>query len=201
MASGGSPMPAPSTFSRRWATDDVPGMRSVVGERCRSQASAICNGVASSREATRIERVGLHGLEAAEREEGRVGDALAGASVDQLVVGAVGQVVEVLYADDRCDRLRFGELLRRHATDAGGPDEALLPEAPRGRRTVRRSNREIGLKTPPTRRLTISSASSPRCSRFSWTAVISSWRERAGSQDLSASRRAPTFVAMCMPAG
>ena len=46
--------------------------------------------------------------------------------VDQLVVGAVGQVVEVLYADDRCDRLRFGELLRRHATHAKVSDEALL---------------------------------------------------------------------------
>src|SRR5262249_16937193 len=43
-----------------------------------------------------IEHVGLHGLEATEREEGRVRDPLARTSVDQRVVGPVGQVVEVL---------------------------------------------------------------------------------------------------------
>src|SRR4051795_10580094 len=48
-ASGGSARPAPATFSRRWSTDDVPGISRMFGERCRSHASATDIGVAPSR--------------------------------------------------------------------------------------------------------------------------------------------------------
>src|SRR5215211_4528129 len=44
------------------------------------------------------------------------------------------------------------------------------------------------------RRLTTSSASSPRLRRLSCTASISPWRETSGFHDVSAPRRAPTFV-------
>src|SRR5262249_28247341 len=47
--------------------------------------------------------------------------------IDQLVVGAIGEVVEVLDADDGCDRLRFRELLRRDDAHAEVPDETQLP--------------------------------------------------------------------------
>ena len=52
VASGGGSSAAPATFSCRCATDAVPGMSSMFGERCNSQASATAIGVASSRSAT-----------------------------------------------------------------------------------------------------------------------------------------------------
>ena len=41
--------PAPAMFSRRCATEEVPGISRMFGERCSSQASATCIGVAPSR--------------------------------------------------------------------------------------------------------------------------------------------------------
>ena len=43
-------------FSSKWAIDDVPGIGSITGERCSSQASAIWDGVASWAAATRSSR-------------------------------------------------------------------------------------------------------------------------------------------------
>jgi protease I len=43
-----SPTSAASTFSSRWATLAVPGIGSITGERCSSQASASCEGVTPS---------------------------------------------------------------------------------------------------------------------------------------------------------
>jgi hypothetical protein len=51
-APSGSSSPAPATFSRRCATDDVPGISSMFGDRRSSQASATDIGVAPSRVAT-----------------------------------------------------------------------------------------------------------------------------------------------------
>lgn len=51
-ASSGSSSPAPATFSRRCATDEVPGINSMFGERRSSQASATDIDVAPSRVAT-----------------------------------------------------------------------------------------------------------------------------------------------------
>ena len=42
------PISAASTFSSRWATLEVPGIGSITGERCSSQARASCAGVAPS---------------------------------------------------------------------------------------------------------------------------------------------------------
>jgi hypothetical protein len=43
---------AAAMFSRRWASDDVPGMGRIFGACCSSQASATCMRVAPSRCAT-----------------------------------------------------------------------------------------------------------------------------------------------------
>jgi hypothetical protein len=48
--------------------------------------------------------------------------------VDQLVVLAVGEVVHVLHAHDRRDRLCLGDLFRRRVADSEVPDQALLLE-------------------------------------------------------------------------
>src|SRR5499427_8070184 len=45
---------AAATFSSRCATDDVPGMGTMTGERASSQAIATCTGVAPRRRATRL---------------------------------------------------------------------------------------------------------------------------------------------------
>ena len=54
--------------------------------------------------------------------------AVLGELVDQLVVVAVGEIVQVLHAHDRGDRPRLGDLLRRRVADSQVPDQALLPE-------------------------------------------------------------------------
>src|SRR4029077_11615486 len=54
---GGSVNRPAARFSRRWATDDVPGINRMLGERCSSHASATCLGVDPSRAAT-SDRVG-----------------------------------------------------------------------------------------------------------------------------------------------
>jgi len=51
-SSSGSANAAAATFSRRCATDEVPGIRRMLSERCSSQASATASGVASRRAAT-----------------------------------------------------------------------------------------------------------------------------------------------------
>jgi hypothetical protein len=47
-ASFGNSRFAAARFSRRCFVDDVPGMRRMFGDRCRSHASATCMGVALS---------------------------------------------------------------------------------------------------------------------------------------------------------
>src|SRR5690606_930604 len=51
-ASGGNTRSAAARFSRRCATDEVPGIKRIFGERCSSHASATCIGVAPSESAT-----------------------------------------------------------------------------------------------------------------------------------------------------
>ena len=99
----------------------------MLGERCSSQASATAIGVASEPRGDASESaVGLQRREAAEREVRHVGDALLGQGVDQLVVLAVGEVVEVLHADDGRDRLRLATCSAVTVLSAEVPDQALL---------------------------------------------------------------------------
>ena len=101
-------------------------MSSIVGERCSSQASAVCCGVAPDVLRDARERVRLERREPTEREERRVRDPLGGAVVDEVVVGAVHQVVEVLHAHHRRDRPGLGELGGGDVADPEVADEALL---------------------------------------------------------------------------
>ena len=98
----------------------------MAGERCSSQASATWCGVTPSWAADRGQRGRLQRGESAEREERRVGDVLRCAPVDQGVVGAIRDVVEVLHGHDGRDRLRLGELGLRRRADAEVPDQAVL---------------------------------------------------------------------------
>ena len=51
-ASSGNARSAAARFSRRWASDEVPGISRMLGARASSQASATCIGVAPRRRAT-----------------------------------------------------------------------------------------------------------------------------------------------------
>jgi hypothetical protein len=95
--SGGRRRSAAAVFSRRWATDEVPGMTTLVGERWRSQARATCCGVAFSLVAT-----------------------------FDHVVGTLDQVVEVLDGDDRGDRLGLADLWDGDGAQPEVADQTLL---------------------------------------------------------------------------
>ena len=64
--------------------------------------------------------------EAAEWEVGDVGNDLYGQSVDQIIINPVGDIVEVLHAHDRRDRLRIGDLRGGDGAETEVPDEPLL---------------------------------------------------------------------------
>ena len=143
-ASAGSASSAAARFSRRWASDEVPGISRMLGARRSSQASATCIGVAPSSAATADEGRGLQGREAAEREERHIGDALAGQLVDQRVVGAVGEIVVVLHADHRGDGPRLGDLGGGHVAEAQVADQALALQLGQRREPLARSSPRLG---------------------------------------------------------
>ena len=100
-SSSDSLSPVPATFSRRCAVDDVPGMSRMFGDRRSSQARATAMGVAPSRVATSRSTRRLQRAEAPQREERHEGGPVHREQVDERVVLALGDVVEVLHADDR----------------------------------------------------------------------------------------------------
>ena len=119
-------------FSSRWASEEVPGIGSMVGERCSSHESAICPGVASWRSAIRASdnRVGVPTLgERIERNERGPG---AGADVDQSVGRAVLEVITVLDRDDLRHFSRPGQLGRRDVRDANVVNLALALKVDEG---------------------------------------------------------------------
>ena len=162
------------------------------GERWSSHANATAMG---GRRAMRhrVQGVGLQRGEAAQGEIGHVGDVLGGKGVDQVVVASMGDVVEVLDAHDRRDRLSLGDLFGRHGAHPEVPDESLLLEL-RERGELLGERPGSAAPSPPTRRLTTSRASRPSWSRLSWTPCWSSSGERAWIQPPVSSRRAPTLV-------
>ena len=78
--------------------DDVPGMRSRLGGAPQQPGECDLHGRCLQRGRRRVERRGLQRRESAEREERHVGGALGGQVVNERVVAAVSQVVEVLDA-------------------------------------------------------------------------------------------------------
>jgi len=89
-----------------------------------------------------LEHIGLERREAAEREERRESDVLTSATVDEFVVLAVRQVVEVLHGDDRSDRLRLGELPGGDIADPKVANEPLPPQL--GENAERLPERVVG---------------------------------------------------------
>ena len=124
---------AAARFSCRWAIDEVPGIRRMLGARWSSQLRATCIGVAPSRAAT-SERVEDCRREAAKREEGHIGDAAARQFVYQRVVVAMHEIVMVLHADDLGDAVRLFELGRGHVAQAELSDQALTLKLGQGRK-------------------------------------------------------------------
>ena len=85
-------------FSRRCASDSVPGIGSIAGDRFNSQASITCRGVAWCRFADLAQRAARIGAQRIVRHED---DPLARAVVDDVVVLPLGEVVLVLHRRDR----------------------------------------------------------------------------------------------------
>ena len=75
-----------------------------------------------------MERCRLQWREASEREVRHIGNALGGQIVDESVVATLGDVVEVLNADNLRDRLRLGQLPGRDRAEADMLNQTLLPE-------------------------------------------------------------------------
>ncbi len=98
------------------------------GDRCNSQVRATRHRRRFQPGGPGRERGGLQRAEAAEGEEGHIGDALFGEFFDQPVVLAVSEVVHVLDAHDRRDRACLCDLCRRRVAHAEVPDQPLLLE-------------------------------------------------------------------------
>ena len=62
IASSGNAQFAAARFSRKWASDEVPGISSTFGDRRSNQASATCIGDAPSRAATSDKVVDCSGV-------------------------------------------------------------------------------------------------------------------------------------------
>ena len=124
-ASAGNVSSAAARFSRRCVRDDVPGINRMIGRAVQQpcQGDLHRRGPEPARDGRQRGR--LERREPAEREERHVGDALPGQVVDERVVLAVGQVVEVLDAHDLGDRLRLGHLGGRDVAQADVADQPL----------------------------------------------------------------------------
>src|SRR4029077_13199504 len=84
---------------------------------------------------SRIEFCRLERRESSEREVGHIGNALCGQIVDELIVAALREVVEVLNADYFRDRLRVCELAGRNCAETNmGNEPRLLQLGQRGGR-------------------------------------------------------------------
>ena len=111
--SSGNFSSADARFSRRWSSDDVPGISKMLGARDSSQASATCIGRCAQPRGHMRKRRGLERAESAEREERHIGDALPRQVVNQRVVFAVRDVKMVLHANHWRDWARLLDLCRR----------------------------------------------------------------------------------------
>src|SRR3984893_3811786 len=74
----------------------------------------------------RVERCRLERREPSEREVRHIGNALTSQIADELIVAALGDVVEVLNADYFRDRLRLSQLAGRNCAETDMVNEALL---------------------------------------------------------------------------
>lgn len=69
-----------------------------------------------------VQLLRLQRRKTAQREKGHLGDVLGGQRIHQRVVGAMGNVIKVLHADDGRHFLRIRDLLCRHVAEADMAD-------------------------------------------------------------------------------
>ena len=130
MASGNL-SPAAAMFSSTCATEDVPGIGSIVRERFRSHARATCNGFALRSFATLIQDVvGLAVLP--EWRPGDEGDAVLLAVVEQEIPFAIGKAIAILNRDDGDDFAGALQMFKGHIRESNMLDFAGLAEAGEG---------------------------------------------------------------------
>ena len=126
--SSGVSFSAPAAmFSSRWSGEPVPEMSGMFGDLAGSQAGPPAGTVAPRRAATASRRRAVTGWKPPTGKRD-VRDAGLGAGVDEGIVLAPGDVVEVLDTGDRRDPARLGELLGRDVGDARVTDQALLTQ-------------------------------------------------------------------------
>ena len=179
--------------------DDVPGIRSMIVDTEGATQLLSLRGCARTR-GNHIECLRLEWPKAAQRERPHVGDALRVERVDQRVIGTIRDIVEVLHANHGRNSLGFSYLLTVSVLTPRWrtrPSRCISASAPNESAMEPGSGRSI----PATRRITTSSASSPRLQRMSGTAERSSPGVSAGGQPPHSSSRAPTFVTMCRSEG
>src|SRR2546425_5803145 len=114
-------------FSRRCATEEVPGMSRIVAECCSSHASATCRGDAPSRAATASSTADCNGVNPPRGKKGCM-QCLPVRS-DRRVRGRTGS--QRCSCSARRRRVRWNaprELLSRHVADPEMPDQALPPQ-------------------------------------------------------------------------
>ncbi len=118
---------AAAQFSSRCAIDPVPGIGSITGERCSSQASATWEGSTPSRAACCGNDATLREqLPVAEGKPRDEADVVHGAVGEQLLALAQPRVIEVLHADDVEGLLRCLQVIDIDLRQPDVADEPLV---------------------------------------------------------------------------
>ena len=99
-----------------------------VGRAMKKPGECDLHGSGLQRRRDCVERRGLQGSESSQREERHIGDALGCEVVDEGVIAALGDVVEILHADDLGDRLRLCQLRGSDVAEAEMANQALMLE-------------------------------------------------------------------------
>src|SRR5262249_21984667 len=84
-------------FSRRWPSDEVPGIRRMLGARVQEPGGSCLHCSRADPGCELRKRRGLERREAAKREKANIGDTAARQFVDQRIVVAMGEIVVVLH--------------------------------------------------------------------------------------------------------
>src|SRR5579862_8543029 len=100
----------------------------MLGERCRSQASASCIGLLPIDAAAASSSDDCRGSESSQREERHIGDALLREMIDDAVIVSLRHVVEILHANDLRNLLALSQLPGTDVAKAEMTNEPLLLE-------------------------------------------------------------------------
>ncbi len=151
-----------------------------------------------------VQVLGGDRLEAADREERDVGDTGLGADVDEGIVVAAGQVVEVLDAGDRRDLTCLGELLGGDVGDAQMPDQPLLAQRQKGRQRPGQGRPgPLQIPHPQIHQIQTVHAEREQVGLDSPAQIVGrqAGLRRVGQRDVGPLDQAPTFVAITRPSG